>query len=750
MRITRTLGCQLILLTAIVALTVPAAASGAERTETPIGQREEQPTRLTPSSPRGDRPLPDLDGPSSPTAQASARKRGPCAKKNRKSKKRRQKCQKRQKRRAARDFNVSAVRLSGVGRRKRVLLRLQVKNRRKWAATSVRACARVNRKIARIVAAPRRGAVRYKRRSVCWILRRIKPKKGIALKFTVKLRRRLPRLKVGARVSAGNSNPVSRRFKRPTRPHKRAGQRRRQGHHKRGRQRKRATASNTAPCLSPAKLGVVFVTDDSESMSWNDPSQLRARAISVGLDQLPDGSLAAATAFSDFSRGLFGASTVDAGSRSGLKSAAEELFSEGSTDYQEAFLAAQDALDNLGGADKKVAVFLSDGAPNTDEFTADAPIAASGTPIYTIGLGVDTSEQEEILVDIAAGSGAQYYPAGSAGELQSIFARIVSSLTCGAETFNETFSLNPGESRTIPFAVEPQDGEFRALASWSNGDVTVSAQRPNLTTMSPGSLLPDEGFVDVSTYALLTATNPMIGGWQLKISADEDNIDEVDVTIDVFKRYLPNPPPPPPAPGRRLDPCVASYPNTRTITTDQFGGEKKVYDRAASLYQVCAGFGAPEALDLTPGMKCALIGAAATFAPPAVSSGADLACETTAVVNAYRSGDWAGYAAGQACGYFSKVFAGAAGVVAAGASSPTGPGAAAIGYLTYRSLSAFLKVACGGLLDGGAAALGAKLEADHQTNIALDVTREGKCIAYGKRGFGKKLSSVHWSAVDCP
>lgn len=745
MRIKRAFGCQLTLLAAVAALAVPATASGAERAEVPIGEREEEPTRLIPSSPRGDRPSPDLDRPPNPTARTSARKRGPCAKKNRKSKKRRQKCRKRQKRRTARDFNVSVVRLSGVGRRKRVQLRLQVKNRRKWAATSVRACARVNPKVARIVAAPRRGAVRYKRRSVCWILRRVKPKEGIALKFSVKLRRRLPRLKVGARVGAGNSNPVSRRFKRPTRPRKRGRQRGRPGQRKRGRQRKRATASNTASCLTPAKLGVAFVTDDSESMSWNDPNRLRARAISVGLDQLPDGSLAAATAFSDFSRELFGVSTVDAGSRSDLKSAAEELFSEGTTDYQEAFLGAHDALNDLDGADKKVAVFLSDGAPNTDEFTADQPIAASGIPIYTIGLGVDTSEQEEILVDIAADSGAQYYPTESAGELQSIFARIVSSLTCGAETINESFSLDPGESRSIPFAVEPQDGEFRALASWSNGDVTVSAQRPNLTTMSPGSLLPGEGFVDVSTYALLTATDPMIGGWQLQVEADQDNIDDVDVTIDVFKRYLPNPPPPPPAPGRRLDPCVASYPNTRTITTDQFGGEKKVFDRAASLYQVCAGFGAPEALELTPAMKCALIGAAATFGPPAVGSGAKLACETTAIVNAYRSGDWAGYAAGQACGYFSEAFAGAAGVVAAGASSPTGPGAVAVGYLTYRSLSAFLNVACGGLLNGGAAALGAKLEADHQSNIALDVTREGKCIAFGKRfGF------VHWSAVDCP
>lgn len=733
MRAVRLLCCALVLTLAGTA--APALSAAAE----PDLERQPAGPDLAPE--QREQMLLELERPEGEGTARSSRKRGagqkrkppkkgkPCKRKGK-----RKRCGKR---RVARDFNVSVVHVRDLRRKRQVLLRLQVKNRRKWAATSVRACARLNPKVARVGAAPKRGSVRYKRRSVCWIVKRVKPKRGLSRKFTVKVRRgKRSRLKVAAKVSAGNSNPVSRRFKRPAKPRKQ---------HRRSGRRARAGAS-IASCVLPSRLGVVFVTDDSESMEFSDPGHLRARAISVGLDQLPDGSLAAATAFNSLSRELFGVSTVDASTRPDLKRAAEELDDVGLTDYENAFLGAQDQLDDLSGADKKAVIFLSDGAPNSEDFDANEEIADDGVPIYTIGLGVESfPSQEEVLADIAGDSGAQFYSAESAGQMQSIFARIVSVLTCGAESITETFSLEPDESKSIPFTVDPGDGEFRALASWSEGDVTVTAQRPDLTTMSPGSLLTGENFVDVPTYALLTATSPLIGGWQLVVTADEDNIDDVDVTINVFKQFLADPPPEPPAPGRHLDPCTASYPKTRVVSSDQFGGRKRVYDRAASLFQVCAGFGAPEDLEFSPGMKCALIAAAATWGGPPVSSPLNVACDTVGIVNAYRSGDWIGYAAGKACGFFSEMFAGAAGIVAAGAASPTGPGAAAVGLFTYRAMSSFLNVACGGLFDGGAAALGIKLEADHQTHIAEDVIREGKCI-----GWSERFGYVKWSAVDCP
>ncbi len=475
-------------------------------------------------------------------------------------------------------------------------------------------------------------------------------------------RARKRQLHVSAWVAGGNSNAASRRkalvpARLKHRHHSNGkGGRERQHAHPVQRGAKRTASSSlasasAAPCVSPAQLGIVFVTDDSGSMLESDPAHLRAQAISVGLDQLPDGSLAAATNFNEYAWEVFGATLVGPASRPGLKSDASLLFDEGGTDYEEAFLAAQAELATMPTADRKAVVFLSDGLPNYPEFTADQAIAASGTPIYTIGLGADDyPESEAVLAGIAARAGGQFFNATAAGQLQSVFGRIISSLTCGAQSITESFQLRPGESRNTPFAIEPGDAEFRALASWSSGAVAVSAQRPDGTTMTPAALLPGEGFVNEPTYALLSGKNPLVGPWALTVTAPPANLSEVTVTIDVFKKGLPLPPAPPPAVGRHLDPCVEAYPGGKRITSKKFGGKETVYDRTESLYQVCAGFGAPEGLNLSPGMKCSLIAAAATFGGGPLSHGVDTACDTMAIANALQTGNWLGPVAGKACG----------------------------------------------------------------------------------------------------
>jgi hypothetical protein len=624
-------------------------------------------------------------------------------------------------------------------------MRLRIRNTRKWTATSVHACASISSKSGRVVGVLNRGSVRYQGRSACWVIHQIKPRRTLQLWFEVKLKHPMAKkreLGVSAWVAGGNSNPAARRDALvPYHGHSH----RHHEHHHHGR-RGRVASTSSASCVAPSRLGIVFVTDDSGSMIESDPGNLRAQAIAVGLDQLPDGSIVSGTTFNEFSRETFGATTVDSTTRPGLKKAASVLFDEGGTDYEEAFLGAQSELAGLSGADRKAVVFLSDGLPNYPEFTADQAIAAGGTPIYTIGLGVTgIPESEAVLAGIAARSGGQFYSAAAAGQMQSIFAHIVAGLTCGAQTISESFQLKPGESRSVPFGVEPGDGEFRALASWSTGPVSVTAQRPDGTTMTPSALLSGESFVNEPSYSLLAGSNPLVGSWALVVTAPPANLSDVSVTIDVFKKELPQPPAPPPAVGRRLDPCIGAFAGGHRTTSKKLGGEETVFDRTESLYQVCAGFGAPEGLDLSPEMKCSLIAAAATFAGGPVSHGVDTACDTLAIADALQTGDWLGVSAGKACGYFSEVFAGAVGVVAAGATAETGPGAAAVGLWTYRALGAGLKIACGGLLDGGAAALGAKIEADHETHIALDVTRKGRCIAYREQ-----FHYTSWRAVDCP
>lgn len=143
-------------------------------------------------------------------------------------------------------------------------------------------------------------------------------------------------------------------------------------------------------------------------------------------------------------------------------------------------------------------------------------------------------------------------------------------------------------------------------------------------------------------------------------------------------------------------------------------------------------------------MKCALLAAAATFAGPPRAIAANRLCQAQSIVDALRTGDWLDALPSAACGHFADIFAGGVGVIAAGAAAPSGPGAAVVGLNVYRALAAGLKIACGGLLDGGAATLGVKLEERHQRNVEQDIVRDGKCLRLTRR-FGQ----LKWSAVWC-
>ncbi|MCU1281935.1 MAG: putative cell wall-binding domain [bacterium] len=194
----------------------------------------------------------------------------------------------------------------------------------------------------------------------------------------------------------------------------------------------------------------------------------------------------------------------------------------------------------------------------------------------------------------------------------------------------------------------------------------------------------------------------------------------------------------------RVDACLAIYGSGSQATHGIFGGTETDYDRVASLYQQCEGFGAPAGLNLSAEMKCALIAAAAAYAGFPTNQAAKSVCDALGVVDTITNGGWLTSGADYACGLFSEAFATGVGIFAAGAASETGPGAVEVGVQTYRALNAALTVACAGLFAGGASALGQKLEANHETHIALDIATQGKCLRE-RRVFGL----IFWSAATC-
>jgi hypothetical protein len=292
--------------------------------------------------------------------------------------------------------------------------------------------------------------------------------------------------------------------------------------------------ASAAQCIKPSKLGVVFVVDDSGSMAASDSAMLRADAVRIALDQLPDGSVASAGSFDTSSRTFFDPVEINGGNRAALADdVTNSLYPSGNTDYGMAFGLANELLGKTANVQKRAVVFLSDGEPTSNEYANET--VPTDVPIFTVGFGSITNDT---LDRIAARNGGQAFHADRVSDIQNAFAQIVSALNCDLPNVASQFDLAPGESKTIDFGVEYAD-EFRAVASWDVGDLSVALRRPDGSIMQTGSTLPQETFFADTNSVAAASTDPAPGGWQLQLTASGDNGVPATVSINVFNRPKP-------------------------------------------------------------------------------------------------------------------------------------------------------------------------------------------------------------------
>lgn len=294
-------------------------------------------------------------------------------------------------------------------------------------------------------------------------------------------------------------------------------------------------------CTTPRRLGASFIIDDSGSMLSSDPQMLRGTATQVGLDQLPDDSMASASLFSSSISTIFDPTPLTAANRDELKAlvagAVGTLY--GGTEYGLAFGEASRQVDLMDGADRRAVIFLSDGAPGDPGYTTDLELAAKDVPIYTIGFA---SAPNDELQAIADRSGGEAYTVQSPGEAQIVFARIVSALNCDRPQSSEHLTLAPAEAKAIPFDVAANEREMRVLAAWSSGSAKAALRRPDGSVLDASSAREGESVVAADTYASFKVPAPDAGPWRLEIVADPANESEMTVDADVWKRQLPVPP----------------------------------------------------------------------------------------------------------------------------------------------------------------------------------------------------------------
>jgi hypothetical protein len=220
-------------------------------------------------------------------------------------------------------------------------------------------------------------------------------------------------------------------------------------------------AQNCAP-----KTNLEGIIDDSGSMSFNDPNDLRIRAMELFIDtQGNERRTLGAVEFGSDATPLFGPGPIGQNA-SAFKSAlnANLLEDGGGTDYNDAFALAGSHNPNATGR-----IFLTDGDHNDV-----APYAnghAGGPPVYVIGLGAGLpgGPSDDLLRRIATDTGGLYRRADDPTALQAAMFELNAAIACQAppRKYSDEFTRN-GQTRSHTVKIPGAVKKAQFALTWAN------------------------------------------------------------------------------------------------------------------------------------------------------------------------------------------------------------------------------------------------------------------------------------------
>lgn len=164
-------------------------------------------------------------------------------------------------------------------------------------------------------------------------------------------------------------------------------------------------------------IDIVFVVDSSGSMSSNDGGRIRIQAVKEFVDKLGENDRGAIVDFDSYST-VYQDFTVD---HDLLYAAVNKVNSSGGTSLSAGMSKAISLFTNANYTRTdayKYIVFLTDGQGDySSSYTTSA--VNNNIVVYTVGLG--SGVNENILRNIAEGTGGKYYFASSASQLPDIY-----------------------------------------------------------------------------------------------------------------------------------------------------------------------------------------------------------------------------------------------------------------------------------------------------------------------------------------
>ena len=185
-----------------------------------------------------------------------------------------------------------------------------------------------------------------------------------------------------------------------------------------------------------SSIEIVFVIDDSGSMSSNDGSYKRLNVAIDLINNLPVDAKVGIVRFDSSVSALTPYLTT--------KDAAKGYLTRSYFDNYGGTLLYSGAMKGLGLFSAKqendgvmrIMILLSDGQPSSDSYNQNSVTTganAKGVKIYTVGLGNSTSAFNSCLKPLSANTDGQYYHSSNASELQKIYDNIGETIDMSAD-----------------------------------------------------------------------------------------------------------------------------------------------------------------------------------------------------------------------------------------------------------------------------------------------------------------------------
>ena len=279
------------------------------------------------------------------------------------------------------------------------------------------------------------------------------------------------------------------------------------------------------------RMNVVFVMDESGSMSKTDAESLRYDAMDLFLGLATEsGNYMGAVAFDDdiiLKRDIAGIEGLN--DKTALSRDVRSVSSRGDTNIGKAIEAATQMLQESGNpALPSAIILLSDG--NTDLGGNDARLQesyasrdnaieaarANGYKIYSVCLNTNGDADPAELQEISAATGGTSVEVKSADDLKEVFSQFY-NIIYSTETIVLGDIVIPDNGETeIPFDI-PRIGveEANIIISTLNSNTSYMLYQPSGIAYTESEL--DAMKITAKTFSVLKIQNPEAGAWRLVV-----------------------------------------------------------------------------------------------------------------------------------------------------------------------------------------------------------------------------------------